>query len=299
MFLLLLMNALFALTFPLGKLAMQYTNALFITGVRMTLAGVILMLYTLLMNKGMVMVKRSDWWLFAKTTIFYVYLAFVPEFWALAYMPSLKANLLWSFAPFISAILGYILLKERLSTPKIVALIIGMLSMIPIFMVDAAGYNEGAQLFAVSLPEMMLLIAITSTSYAWFLMKQLLARGYSLEHINGITMLSGGLLCLVTAIVWPGKTEALYSDGWVVFGYALALVIVSNILAYKIYGMSLKRYTVTFLNFTGFLCPIFGAFFAKIIFNEPLYVNYLIGFAGIMVALFLFYRDESQQVSPV
>ena len=288
-FLILLMNGLFAATFPLGKHALEYTGPLFLTAVRMLLAGILLLTYSYVKDKKIV-VKKQDWPFFIKTSFFYVFLSFVPEFWALHYLSSIKTNLLWSVQPFLAAIIGCVFFSETLSTKKLSALCIGFAGMLPIiFTADHTGSN---QLLSISLPELSLLVAVISTIYAWHLLKQLLVRGYSLPLVNGITMTIGGLSCLLTAL---GEQcyyqQDLYSNFAAVLGYSALLVLISNVAAYGIYGYLLNRYSITFLSFTGFTCPLFGFVYSYWV-GEVIPVAYLYGCALIIVGLYLFYQQE-------
>ncbi len=301
--LILVMNALFAATFPIGKLALQYAGPVFLTATRMLLAGSILLIYSYVTeNKKMAPAKsglpslntriNKDWWLFAKTSFFYIFLAFVPEFWALNYLTSIKTNLLWSAQPFLAAILGFFILSEKLNYKKLIALFIGFMGMLPIIFTTDQGEQGLMQLFSISLPELALFVAVFSTIYGWFLIKQLLDKGYSLSLINGITMSLGGLLCLVTSL---GEQlvyhQPLYSNFGAVMGYSFLLVLISNVLAYGIYGYLLGRYSITFLSFSGFTCPLFGFLFSYLM-GETIPFSYIYGCALIIVGLYIFYLEE-------
>lgn len=290
--LILLMNALFAATFPLGKLALQYTGPVFLTAVRMLIAGSILFFYSYVKENKKIKIHKEDYWLFAKTSFFYIFLAFVPEFWALNYLTSIKTNLLWSAQPFLAAVLGFFILSERLNYKKIVALCIGFLGMLPIIFHTDKGENGMAQMFSISLPEFALFVAVFSTIYGWFLIKQLLDKVYSLSLINGITMTLGGLLCLVTSF---GEQlyfqHELYTNVGAVLGYSFLLVLISNVLAYGIYGYLLSRYSITFLSFSGFTCPLFGFIYSYLM-GETIPFAYMYGCGLIIVGLYIFYLEE-------
>lgn len=290
--LILLMNALFAATFPLGKIALQYAGPVFLTATRMLLAGSILFLYTYFRENKKIKVYKEDYWLFAKTSFFYIFLAFVPEFWALNYLTSIKTNLLWSAQPFLAAILGFFILSEKLNYKKLVALVIGFMGMLPIIFHADQGELGLAHLFSISLPELALFVAVFSTIYGWFLIKQLLDKGYSLSLINGITMSLGGLLCLITSF---GEQlfyhQELYNNFGAVMWYSFLLVFISNVLAYSIYGYLLGRYSITFLSFSGFTCPLFGFLFSYLM-GETIPFSYISGCALIIVGLYIFYLEE-------
>jgi drug/metabolite transporter (DMT)-like permease len=286
------MNALFAATFPLGKIALHYASPVFLTAVRMLLAGSILFSYSYFKEDKKIKVHKKDWALFAKTSFFYIFLAFVPEFWALNYLTSIKTNLLWSAQPFLAAILGFFILSEKLNYKKLLALFVGFMGMLPIIFTTDQGERGLTQFFSISLPEFALFVAVFSTIYGWFLIKQLLDKGYSLSLINGITMSLGGRLCLVTSF---GEQffyqQELYNNFPLVLGYSFLLVLISNILGYGIYGYLLSRYSITFLSFTGFTCPLFGFLFSYLL-GETIPVGYIYGCGLIIVGLYIFYLEE-------
>lgn len=291
-FLILLMNALFAATFPLGKYALQYTGPIFLTATRMLMAGILLLLYHYYQEPKTFKIHYRDWLLFIKTSLFYVVLAFVPEFWALKYLSSIKTNLLWSVQPFFAAILGFAFFSEKLSLKKIIALFIGFAGMMPIVFTCDSGSLDLAEICTVSYPEIALFIAVFSTIYGWFLIKQLLSKNYTLSLINGITMSLGGFICLLISL---GENimyqQELYNNLGAVMGYSFLLVLASNIIGYGLYGYFLSHYSITFLSFSGFTCPLFGFLFSYLL-GEPIYMSYIYGCALIMLGLCIFYLEE-------
>lgn len=292
--LIVIMQALFALTFPLGKLALAYTGTLFLVGLRMTLAGLLLLSYYYFFCEKK-SVTRADWFLLIKMAIFAVYLAFVPEFWALKTMSSLKTNMLWSSLPFISALLSYYLLGERLTRNKWIGLSIGLVGMLPVVFTASPQELLRGEFMHITLPDLMMFIAVASCAYGWFLMKQLLQKGYAIVFINGVSMLLGGLLCFATKAVELSQATnhgPLFSEFWPVLGYTLILILISNVVGYSLYGYLLRTCSLTFLSFTGFLCPLFGALFSKLLVHEQLHYQYAITFACVLFGLWLFYRDE-------
>ncbi len=290
-FFILLMNALFAATFPLGKFALQYAGPVFLIAIRMLLAGFLLLGVSYKSNPWKVF--KEDWFIFVRTAFFYVFLAFVPEFWALKYLSSIKTNLLWSVQPFLAALFGFILLSEKISYKKMIALSIGFMGMLPIiFTCDAGEMSFSQMCYSVSWPEFALFVAVSSTIYGWFLIKQLLARGYSLSLINGVTMTIGGCACLAASLFEHFLyQQELYSNLSAVVIYSALLVLISNVLGYGIYGYLLSRYSITFLSFSGFTCPLFGFLFSYLL-GEPFYASYGYGFVLISIGLYIFYREE-------
>lgn len=290
------MQALFALTFPVGKLALQYTGSLFLVGLRMTLGGLLLLAAYYFFGER-TKIARSDWYLFIKMAFFAVYLAFVPEFWALKSMSALKTNMLWSSLPFISALLSYFLLGERLTLKKWAGLAIGLVGMLPVIFISSPQELHYGTLLHVSLPDLMMTLAVVASAYGWFLMRELLNKGYSVILVNGSTMLIGGILCFGTKIIEQSLLEypqQLYTSLLPVIGYTAVLILISNVIGYNLYGYLMRHCSLTFLSFTGFLCPLFGAFFSNLILHEQITYHYGIAFVSVCLGLWIFYSHELQ-----
>lgn len=284
------MNMCFAGTFTIGKLGLAYTGPVFLNGIRMLIGGSILLGYYIITTREIPSIQRKDWGLMLKIIIFYDIFALLLEYWAMQYMSSLKTNMLWSSLPFVSAILGYYLFKEQLTKSKVIGLLVGTLGMVPIMLLP----DERATAFSnsfLSLPEIAMMVVVFSSAYGAFLAKELFDRGYQFVLINGTMMLAGGCILLPLRLALLPIQPVVYSSFWPVIGYAIALVLMSEIVAYGIYEHLLPTHSVTFLTFSGLLCPIFGAFFSKFIFDETLYYHYYIAFVLISIGLVLFYRD--------
>jgi drug/metabolite transporter (DMT)-like permease len=139
-------------------------------------------------------------------------------------------------------------------------------------------------------------VEVVSYAYGGYLSKRLLSKGYPIELVNGVSLSIGGLALLFLRICTLPFQPVLVASWPAALGYAAALALISDVAGYSIYGYLItRRYTITFLNFSGFLCPIFGALFSKLIFNEVLYLNYAIAFVLTLSGLFLFYKDELAQ----
>lgn len=293
MFLVILLYAILASTFTIAKMALTYAKPFFLIGFRMTVAGSLMLLFLYLFKRKQFFVHKQDWWLFFKTAIFHIYIAFVFEFWALQYLSSAKTNLIYSSTPFIAAILSYFLLSEKLSLKKFIGMLIGLCSLIPI-LITGNGDSFMGEFMDVSYPEFILLIAVVSAAYAWFLVKKLLAKDYSLLMINGISMLIGGVLALLTSFTIEGVKQPLIFDFWPFLLWVGLLILVANVITYNLYGWLLKYNSITFVTSAGFLCPIFGAFFGWFFLGESITWHYFLSLVFVIIGLNIFYREETK-----
>lgn len=293
-----LLYALLASTFVFAKFALDFASPVFLIGFRMTLAGTLLLGYLVLFKRESLKIKKEDFFPFLRVAFFHIYLAFLAEFWSLQYVSSSKTNLIYSLTPFIAATLSFLIFKERLSFKKILGMLLGICGLCPILFLHQDSI-EGSEWLNISLPEVVLLVAVISASYAWFDIKKLMNKGYSLITINGAAMLVGGIGAFCSSFATEGFKAPV--TNWPEFlKYVFILILLSNVIFYNMYGWLLRRYSITFLTFAGFLCPIFGTFLGWFFRNETISWQYWISLCTIGAALYIFYKEElKKDTSPL
>lgn len=287
MFLVILVYALLACTFIVAKYAVGLADPLFLIGFRMTVAGTILLLYYYRSNRSVLKSEPSlSWSDSAQVAFFHVYVAFVLEFWALQYLTVSHTTIVYSLTPFITALFSYVLLGERLSVRQVGAVLLGFggITLSSIMSLPEACGND-----FMLLATLVLFLAVVSASYAWFIIKKLLDKGHSLNKINGVSMLYGGIASFVT---WGccniGSFTQPVAD-WGLFLLSVGmLILLSNIIVYSLYGFLIQRYSLTFITFAGFLCPIFGSILDYFCFKQPLCIYDIIAIVSVTAGLWLF-----------
>lgn len=279
----------------------------------MIIAGALLLSYLYFFKREKWRYAHSDLKLLLLIVVFHIYCAYVFEFWALQYITSSKACLLYNLSPFITALLCYILFNQKLSYQKWAAMIIGFFAMFPILMTHSVQEEGIFNVGFLSLAEIGLLFAVASSAYGWLLMRELIIdRHYSPIMVNGVGMLGGGIAALATALYFEGLqpfiwvAEPIDRVGQLIFphlgpiltticmafGTMIGLIIVANIIGYNLYGYLLRHYSPTFLSFAGFITPFFASIFGWFFLSEPLTVPFFISLALTAISLYLFYKNE-------
>lgn len=280
-----------ASSFFLAKEAVSYANPCFLIGFRMCIAGSILLGYFWLFKRKEFVIRRTDWGLFFRVSLFHIYLAFILEFWSLQYLSALKTTIIFSSTPFIGALLSFFILKERLSLKKIGGICLGLLGLLPVILAQTGAAEFAREFGHISLPEVVLMGAVISGAYAWFLVKKLIDRGYGLPLINGVAMLTGGILSFITAFFLEGFSQPVRAWSPFLFWIAL-LILVANVIVYNFYGWLLKRYSITFVMFAGWLCPVFATIFEWVFMGGAITWHYFVSLFLITAGLSVFYQEE-------
>lgn len=289
-----ILYAVLAATFTLAKITLAYAKPFFLVGTRMIVSGLLLLGYEYVKHSAWPKIAPQDWWLFIKTALFHIYLTFILDFWSLQYMSSTKSALIYSLSPFVAALLSYYLLHERLSRRKKLSIILGFIGVLPVVLTSS---DVALDITGVGIPDLVLLCGMASGTYAWFLITDLVSKGYPLIFINGIAMLLGGIASLVTSFLYEGFWSPPVTHVWPFIGWTLSLIIASNIIFYNLYGYLLRSYSITFLSFAGFLSPLFTGLFGWLFLCERLGYPYVLSLVIIILSLWLFYTAQEESHS--
>lgn len=291
MILIILLYALFAGTFSLGKELLNYGPFIYLVGLRMFIAGLLLLSYQYFFTKQRLYFKKKDFWLFAQIVIFSIYIPYILRFWGLKYMPSYKASLLYNLGPFISYMLGYLFHKERVTWQKIIGLIIGFCGLLPTLIVSAPSEDIAGGIGFLSWPEFAIIASVSSLAYGWIILRKLIKdKKYPPALVNGLSMFTGGVLALITS--WCFESQACVADSTRFFGILALIIFFSNIVGHNMYGWLLRFYTPTFLSFASFLTPIFAAFYGWLFLSEMIGWHFYLSSGMVIVGLTIFYQGE-------
>jgi drug/metabolite transporter (DMT)-like permease len=295
-FLVLLLCALYGSVFTLGKITLTYAPPLFITGGRMLLAALLLLLYQLCFHRKHFSIRKEHLWPVILVGLTNVYLTNALEFWGLQYMESGKACFIYSFSPIATALLSYVWFSEKITLQKWLGLFLGLLGFIPILIAHSGTEDSSGYIGFLSYAELALLGAAIATSIGWMTMRVVVKnKGCSSIMANAYSMLFGGVIAL---------THSFYVENWSPLPVTdiknflppfLLLMLVSNIISYNLNTYLLRHYTATYLSFAGLSQPFFAAIFGFLFLNEVMSYYFWISLACVSVGLYVYYQQELKQ----
>jgi len=292
------MYATWSSMFALGKLALQYSPPLFLTGFRMLLAGALLLLFLLFFKRSSLKIERKQLLPLALLAFFSIYLTNILEFWGLQYLSSAKACFIYSLSPFFAAFFSYLHFGEKMNPRKWLGMGIGFVGCIPVFL-TRTGSEEFLQVFQFfSWPTLAVAGAALASVYGWVLLRLLVKdSSFSPLMANGSSMLLGGVLALVHSFfvdIWHPFPVAQQDIGKFL-EQVLLMTFISNILCYNVYGALLKRFTATFLSFAGLLSPLFASLHGWLFLQEPISWVVLFSTTVVLAGLWVVYFAELRQ----
>lgn len=288
-----LLFALFASVFTISKGALNYSQPFFLVGVRMFFAGVIIVGYLAWIKKEKFNFERKYLWQLLALAVFNIYLTNVFEFWGLKYLTSFKTCFFYSLSPFLSALFSYLILSEKMSLKKWIGLLIGCIGITPILMAQGAEELSTGSFFIFSWPELAVLTACMTSVYGWILLRQLVNESKTSPLMtNSISMIIGGAFALLHSFFTEDWNPFPISDPVPFLYYSLALMVVSNLICYNLYGYLLKKYSATFMSFAGSVTPIFTALFGWFFLEEVITWEFYVSFVILFIGLYIFNQEE-------
>lgn len=300
LFLVILLYALFGFTFTLGKIVLFYSTPFFVVATRMIIGGLILGAYLTWYHKVKCWPARKDIWLYLQFIFFNICIFYGARSWALAPAQGLstgKAALLMNLSPFFTALFAYFFLKEKLTSYKIVGLVIGFAGMIPVGLSKSTPEEAlNSSMIYFSTPELIFIFAVACLSYSMIVMQQLVKhRGISPMLANALCMITGGLTMGITSVA-VGE-QMIFGDP-VLFWTVISLqIIVSNILCSNLQAFLLRTYSTTFLAFFSFISPLCASIYGALLLQEEITWHFFASFFIVILGLTIFYLDDIKQES--
>lgn len=284
--------------FSLGKIALEHSPPLFLTGSRMLFAGLLLLGFMAFKNRHAFKFSMKQFISICLLAIFSIYLTNAFEFWSLQHLTAAKTCFIYSLSPFFSALFSYLHFGERMNKRKWLGMLIGFLGITPVLAIQKGSGELLSGLLYLSWPELAMMGASLCTVYGWVLLR-LVVKDSSMSPLmaNGASMFIGGIFALVHSyFVEAWNPIPVASTAFAPFTKGLLMMtLISNIICYNIYGLMLRKYTATFLSFMGVLSPIFASFISWMFLGEPISPIIFLSTGIVSLGLWLIYSAELKQ----
>lgn len=292
--LVIMLFALFASLFTLQKETLNYSQPFFLVGSRMLFAGCILLAYIFFTNKEKLKLNKKHLATFVFLGISNIYLTNIFEIWGINNMVSAKACLLYSLSPFVAAIVAFFVLREVISTNKLIGMLIGFLGLFPIHFSQSGEELASGTFAMLSLAELSIVGAVFFSVYGWILLKKIIVTyKYSPLVANGYSMLIGGILALMHSYYSGENWGPLPVTNYQPFIInSLIMCTISNIICYNLYGYLLKRFTATFMSFAGLITPLFASIYGYLFLQESISWHFFASILCFTIGLSIFYKAE-------
>lgn len=296
-FLSILLFSVWSLAFPLGKWMLSFGSPLLLTAVRMTIAGALLTGYLFFKNRSSLRLSARGWLSMVWLALTSVVLSNVLELWGMQSVLPAKACFIYSLSPFFTALLSYLHFGEKMTTKKWLGLSLGFLGFLPPLLWDEKGNAPISLFYGFSWGEIAVIGAAFFAVWGWVFLR-LIVKDEKIPHLvaNGWSMLLGGVFSLTFCFIFEKDPTSLLNEAtaWPILWGTAAMIVISNLFGYNLYGYLLSRYSATLLSLFGLLSPLFASLHSWMLFGDlpsPLMLgSTLIILAGLRI----FYYEEKK-----
>lgn len=295
MILIILLYAIFsAMTFINSALMDSNPYPLMVGMIRALGSGIIILGYMLIFRRAALLsirLSRQQWrWLIAYAVLIHA-VAMCAFSFSVLYANPVTVCFMFAMAPFITALIQYLHGQERLTPQKFCGLVVGVIGLVPI-LIQSSYVGHASPLKSAALGNWITFGAMILFCYGWVLFKKLLQScHYSIQMLNGIAMMIGGLLSVVMVLAVHGVSlgSLSYSSD---FGWLMAAFLASSLITYSLYAYLLQHFSPTFISFAGFLEPAFGMIYGFFLVGYQISGIDLASFFVLFLGLYIFYLDE-------
>ncbi len=279
-------------TINLTAALLTYAQPFFLLGMRMTIAGGILLLYHHVRRHSLNL-QKNHLLLYLHGILFAAFIPYALRHYGLLQVPFERATLIHYASPLITYALSCWWLVEKVTMRGITPLALGFAGII--MLVNPSSLSVFA---SCGWGDLALMGALISFSYGWLVLRNLIVnQNQSPLVVNGMVMTGGGLLGLTSSYWYESAPYVTQLPSFLVL--LTALIIISNLIAHNLYATLLKTYSLTLLQASYWLTPVMTGLYKTVWLQEPITIPW-IGAALLISASFaLLYKQEVRSQQPV
>lgn len=289
MILIFALYAIFAASFTIAKILLNFMSPVLLIAVRMTLAGCLLLAMQLVIYKKLekIPLRMVPWWIGFATI--HIFMPYITEFVALQSISASCSALIYNLTPFFSAFFSYLYFGEKMTRQKWAGFLIGFTG-IAWFVASQSDFC-----IDVNAAYGLVVLSVIFGALGWIYVRMLVLQGYQPLMINGIAMLFAGVESFGLAYLWEQNATLPWGRMLEFLFWMITIILLTNVIYYNLYARLLKRYTVTLLSFMGCIIPLFTAFFDWLLLGAQVTHHFFIALIIAGYGVYLFYQEELRQ----
>ena len=228
-------------------------------GIRFTLAGILAILLGCIIQRKVLIPKKSSIPMIMKLSLFQTTLQYFFFYVGLAHTTGVRASIIQGTNVFVVLVVaGLIFKQEKISFAKAFGCIAGFVGVVLVSVTDG-GVGSGN----VILGDLFIFLSTVAYAFSSVLLKEFTKKEDPVI-LSGYQFIVGGLCMMMVGLLMGGRLETVTTRGGIDLIY-LAFV---SAVAYSLWGILMKHNPVSRISVFGFLTPIFGVITSIILLNE-------------------------------
>lgn len=264
-----LVMLLWAVCYPLIAVGIEFAPHLTFAAIRAIVAGLALTILAVALRQPLP--KRISLWVTLAVVGFgATSLGFLGMFHAAEFVSPGVATVIANSQPLLAAVLGGMVLGERLSRRGKVGMLLGFIGIVVIAVPEVGIDARGSYLIGVA----FIILAALGVTVGNVAIKRIVGQIDSLMAM-GLQLLIGSVPLLLAASFMEDPTSVRWSSTFV--SVLLALSLIGTSLAYWLWFLVLEQVPLNRANAFSFLTPIFGLTLGALFYGEALGWSQLAG----------------------
>lgn len=289
---LLIVNFLFALTYPMIEFLTKLSSIETLLFLRMFISGSIILIYKLIKNyKNLAIKEKKDYFNIFFISFFYIFLTFLIETYAIKKITGIEVSLIYLLSPIISVGIGALFFNEKIDLKRSLILVFS------IFILFLSQYKNNIELNILNINfiyYVLLIFSIIISIFSWHKTKELLKK-YDILTVNGYAFLTSSFLFLIIGKKYDNNFLIINEKG-LYYCILFLLILIGNIFSYNIYEKLLKKYSMNTIVLSWFLSPFFLFVINLIFFGiYPDFKNIFL-FIIFFILLNIFYYLDNEKI---
>lgn len=212
---------------------------------------------------------------------------------ALQYVSAGFIGLMMALIPIMTALMAHFLLtSERLSTRRVLGLVVALSGVAALFASGDSGLVEGGRpLFA----GMLSLAAVLAISYGGVYAKRYAGR-YSTLDVSGVHFLSGSVVIIVAMLIAEGSPGGATAAAW---GLLVYMGVLCTFMPFALFYWLLRRVSATYAAMVGYVVPLVAVVAGIVFLDERLQPGIVLGGLLIFAGVVMTDRSYRVRVPPV
>ena len=235
---------------------------LLFAGLRFTLAGLMTLAVSVILQKKLVIPQRQHWRGIALLGLVQTTGQYIFFYLGLSNTTGVKGSILYALATFFVVIFAHFLFPDdKMNLQKILGCCIGFVGVLLITF-DGTGLGGG---FAFTGEGFIMLSTLSSALGA--LISRGVAQGQDPVVVTGYQLTGGGLILIFSGLIGHGHFDSITAPGILLLLYMAFL----SAAAFTVWTMLLKYNPASKIAVYNFLIPIFGTTFSVMFLNESIF----------------------------
>ncbi len=244
-----------------GIASSDTVSIILFAGIRFFLAGMLVILFQSLMAGTFIKPEKGSFPSIFKLSLAQTMVQYFCFYVGLAHTTGVTGTIISGTSGFFSIILASLLFKyEKLTTPKIIGCIMGLLGVV----VMNVSFSGGASFHFALNGEGFVLLSAISLAVSGILSKKYSKR-FSVVMLSGYQFILGGFVMIIVGLLLGGRISLPHNISAYILLLYMGLI---SAVAYSVWGILLKYNPVSRVTIFNFLTPLFGVLLSAIFLGE-------------------------------